>query len=244
MRGLVEPCAGERVGRLGLRVELIEQREQVGADEVADRTRLGVVAHREAARAQARAQGGQAGPPRRGTLLGAGLAQRLDLVGRRPLDVRAALGLWHGLEPGRVAHVEERVPGHRRVVEHAVEDLELRDRAAVVVGEPGLSRAQVARDLVGHPAVPLAEQPEEERPAALDLREADRQHRALGLLLVRDAPAEVDLAPGDAPPLARGADLREHALDELLALRLHVAERRGDEDAHGALVGHAGMLRT
>ena len=40
------------------------------------------------------------------------------------------------VDPRRVAEVEERVPGRVRVVEHAVEDLDLGDRAAGVVAQP------------------------------------------------------------------------------------------------------------
>ena len=118
-----------------------------------------------------------------------------------------------------------------------MEDLHLGHRPALVVGQPRLAVGEVARDLVRHPAVAVAEHADEVRPRALDLREADRQHGVLRLLLVGDAPAQVDLAPHHAALLAEVADLGEDALHELLALALHVAEGRRDEDAQDARCG-------
>ena len=58
----------------------------------------------------------------------------------------------------------------------------------------------------------------------LDSLEAQGQNLAFGLDLVRDAPAQVHLAPGDAAALAEAAHLREDLLDQFLALLLHVAK--------------------
>jgi len=87
------------------------------------------------------------------------------------------------------------------------------------------------RQLFGHPPVTLAEQTDEVRPAAIDLRQADRQHRTLGLLFVGDTPTKVDLRPRDTALLAHPTQLREDLLDQLFPLGLHVAERRRNEDA-------------
>ena len=75
---------------------------------------------------------------------------------------------------GRIAEVEERVPGGVGVVEDAVQDLHLGDRRARQRAEPRQLLDQVPGELLGHPAVALAEQAEEERPAAVDLGQADR----------------------------------------------------------------------
>jgi hypothetical protein len=123
-------------------------------------------------------------------------------------------------------------------------DLQLGDAQADGLGDPALAGEQFVRDrLAGrHPAVALAEQRQEERPAVLDFRQADRQDPSLGSVLVGDPPAEVHFTPGDTPLLAHPAQLREDTLDQLLALRLHVAEGRGDEHTHHGRLGRPAGL--
>ena len=80
----------------------------------------------------------------------------------------------------------------------------------------------------------MRQQAGEERPAVVDLGEAERQHAPLGLLLIGDAPAQIDLAPSDTALLAQFAKLREDVLDQTVAFSLHVPEGRGDKDPDGA----------
>ena len=85
------------------------------------------------------------------------------------------------------------------------------------------------------PAVAFAEDADEERAAAIDLGEADGQDvAALGLLL-GDAPAQIDLAPGDAALFAELAELGEDPFDQLLAFGEQVAERGRHKDADNPL---------
>ena len=70
-----------------------------------------------------------------------------------------------------------------------------------------------------------------------DFLEAQGQNLAFSLGLVRHAPAQVHLAPGDAAALAQPAQFRVYVLDQFLALLLHVAERGRDEDTYLAPVG-------
>jgi len=50
---------------------------------------------------------------------------------------------------------------------------------------------------------------------------------------LRDAPAQVDLKQVDLVVAAALAKHREDSLDEHVALRVHIHERRRDEDARG-----------
>ena len=73
----------------------------------------------------------------------------------------------------------------------------------------------------------------EERPALVDLLEAQVEHLVFLGLLLGDPPAEVDVDQVDAvllEPLPKG---REDPFDQLVPLRVHVAERGGDEHADG-----------
>ena len=136
--------------------------------------------------------------------------------------------------------VEEGVLVHLRIPQHAVEDFEGRHGLLAVVGEPGLRFQQFRRNLLGHPAVALAQQTDEVGPAMLDFRQAQGQHLAFGLGFVGNAPAQVHLAPSDAPVLAEAAELREDLLDEFLAFLLHIAEGGGDENADFTLASLGG----
>lgn len=73
---------------------------------------------------------------------------------------------------------------------------------------------------------------DEVRPAAIDLRETDRQRGTLGLLLVGDTPAQIDLRPGHTSRLAESSELRKHPLDQFFPLCLHVAKGRRHEHAN------------
>ena len=83
---------------------------------------------------------------------------------------------------GRVAEVEERAPGHLRVVEHAMQNFQFCDAFAGEAAEPRLLFLQVGSEGVGarRPAVALAQQANEERAAGADFVEAELE----GLLAV------------------------------------------------------------
>jgi hypothetical protein len=95
-----------------------------------------------------------------------------------------------------------------------MEDLELGDGVLAVLAQPGLGFDQVVRNRRRHPTVALAEQPDEVRSAPLDLGETERQHLALGRLLVGDAPSQVDLRPGHRARLAELPELGKEPLDQ------------------------------
>jgi hypothetical protein len=137
----------------------------------------------------------------------------------------------------RVAEVEERVCGPFRVVEDGVDDLQLRDAPPRHLGQPRLALDEVGRVLIRDPTIAGAEQAEEVGPAAADFVEAGGQDLALGLALIGDAPAQVDLGPGHAALLAQFVELRKDSLDQFLPLLVHVAEGGGDKHANQAFAG-------
>jgi hypothetical protein len=47
----------------------------------------------------------------------------------------------------------------------------------------------------------------------------------------REAPAQINLCPGDSALLAQVAKLQEDFLDEDVAFNLHIVKRHGDKDA-------------
>ena len=112
-----------------------------------------------------------------------------------------------------------------------MQDLQLSDASLAVLLQPRLLPHKLRVDHVRHPPVSLAQQPDEVGPAALDLGQADGQHLALGRLLLGDAPSQVYVGPRDPALLAELAQLREHALDQLVPFRAHVAEGAGHKHA-------------
>ena len=88
------------------------------------------------------------------------------------------------IEIGRIAKVKVRAAIHRRIVKDAMRDLEFGHRAHRVIRK--------------HPSVTLTQESDEIRTATVDLCKADRQDRAFCYLLIGNAPAKVDFAPGDA----------------------------------------------
>ena len=76
---------------------------------------------------------------------------------------------------------------------------------------------------------------DEERPAVADFGQADGQHLPLGLLLVSDAPPQVNLGPGDTACFAVLAQFGKDALDQLFTLCVHITEGRGHKHPHDAL---------
>ncbi len=101
--------------------------------------------------------------------------------------------------------------------------------------EPRLALEHVGRDFFNRRTVALAEQADEKGAAALDLGQADGKRLAFGFLLVGHSPPKVDIGPGDTATFAQLAELREGALDQFVALGMHIAEGGGDEHADMAL---------
>jgi len=191
------PGEGGRDGFLG--EEAVNDRGEVLEDELAEGLGIGVgLADGEAALADARLEGlellpadlGAAGGlpfPIAGDLFrGGDFAEVGLLVGRKSVQV------------ARVSEVEEGVVGHLRVVQDPVEDLQLGDGVLEVLLKPSLPFDEVLRDFVRHPPIPLPQEADEVRPAALDLGQADGEDLPLRFLLVRDPPAEVHLPPRHA----------------------------------------------
>lgn len=83
-------------------------------------------------------------------------------------EVRAPLRRQGG-DVGRVAQVEERVAGHIRVVQDAVKDLQLGDRAPTARREPRLALTQLRGRGVRYPPVALAQQAYKVGPPTFDL---------------------------------------------------------------------------
>jgi hypothetical protein len=96
--------------------------------------------------------------------------------------------------------------------------------------------------VAGNPAVPLAQQADKERPAVLDLSQADLQGPAPLGVLFRHAPAEIDIHEVKMSPGAPFPQFREHHAYQMIPLRVHVTERGGDEHADGFPGGGHGQL--
>ncbi len=139
-------------------------------------------------------------------------------------------GLVQFVQVFRVAEVEERALGHLGVVENAVQDFQLGDGMLQMLREPGFARNQVGVNRVRDPAVAFPEQPDEVWAAALDDIQTDGEHLPFLALVLGDAPAQVHLTPGYGALFAQLAQLREDKLDQVVALRLHIAESGGDEN--------------
>ena len=114
-------------------------------------------------------------------LLSRAFAEDLPVLGVQLLDER------------RGAEIEERPPSHLRVVEHAIEDLQLRDAPARVVLHPTVLAGRLLAERTGHPAVALAQDAHEIRPALVDLLKAEVQDPIVLGLFFGDPPAEVDV---------------------------------------------------
>jgi hypothetical protein len=99
----------------------------------------------------------------------------------------------HVLDERRIAKVEEGPVGHGRVVEDAVQDLQLRNALTEVLSNPTESVASVRGKLQRHPAIALAQNPDEKWPATIDLPEAQVQDSIILRLLAGDAPPQVDV---------------------------------------------------
>ena len=150
---VVGRVAVQWVGHFTRREHLVDDDRQVFQHPLAERWRVWVVvATRERALADSLLQRDQPCET-----LGVLLAELVAMLGGDTIQV------------GWVAEVKAGPVGHLRVVQHPVEDFQLGHALLAVLGQPGLELDQFVEDLLRDPAVTLAQQSKEERPAALDL---------------------------------------------------------------------------
>ena len=241
----------ERIGLGAFRVEPVDHPGQIRQDELAELVRIAVIlSHRHTAQADALLQIGQFLPALAGAPARLIRTVLLQLIQRGPFMTDGALLVRKTFQVAGIPQVKKGVFGHGGIPQHPVQDLQLGHGGVLVFCQPGFALDQFRGNLVRHPAVALPQQADEIGPAALDLAQADRQHLAFGFLLIRDAPAQVHLAPGHPALLAQFAELREDVLDQQFAFGLHVAEGGRDEDAQLAglrggrrvLAGHAPIM--
>ncbi len=132
----------------------------------------------------------------------------------------------------RIAEVEEGVGVHLRVVQHALVDFHGRDRVARLDAAKRVEMLFVGDVVMGrNPAVALAQEPNKERAAVLDFVQADVECLAPLGVFFRHAPAEVHIDQVKMPLGAPLAQLRKYDADQMVALRVHVAEGTTDEHA-------------
>ena len=206
MARLGHPFPRERVGRIVLRVEIVNQVGKLLFDDLRERPGIGVgIDQRQPAVADPLLERGKFFLALLRAAGGLGFPEFLDFVRDVALGQFAAFVSGHGRKSlrvhpiGRIAEVEERVPGHIPVVEHAVEDFQFGDGFPPrdMLFEPRFGGDDFGWDFVGNPAVALAEQPDEVGATALDLGQAERQDLAFRRLFLGDAPAQVDLSKSD-----------------------------------------------
>jgi hypothetical protein len=121
----------------------------------------------------------------------------------------------------------------RRVEHGPVAELELGDADAGELPHEREPLLCFRRNRARHPAVAVAEEGQKERPALVDLFEAEADHLFVLRLVFGDTPAQVDIVQLDAVRQQLLAQRRERHLDQVIAFRVHVSERRGDEDTDG-----------
>jgi tetratricopeptide (TPR) repeat protein len=104
------------------------------------------------------------------------------------------------------------------------------------------STLRFSRHRARHPAVTMPDKGEEERPALVHLVQAQADDLLVFGLVLRDAPAQIDVVQLDAVGQQLLAQRRERHLDEVIALRVHVAEGRGEEHANGFPGSRHGLI--
>src|SRR5713101_9952159 len=105
-----------------------------------------------------------------------------------------------------------------------------------MLSKPRLQFDQLPRNLIRYPAITLTQQSDKVRPAALNFSQTNGQNFAALGLLFGGPPAQIYLAPGNAALFTQLAQLRKDALDQLIALPLHIAKGRGHEHPNDTLV--------
>ena len=211
------PFQSQRVWHLGCRVGRINEFPEILHHPLGERFRVRIILHhRKAALPDAALE------PRQ---------LRAMLRAFRCVIAAAAVCI------GWAAKVEEGVSRHRRVVEHAMQHLEFGDAlAAGVLRQPRLflHERRIVLLHLRHPAVALAQQPDEVGARTVNLRQTDGQHLALLRFRLGDAPAQVHIHQFHLPLPATAAQFRKDAPDEDVPLAGEIPERRTDEEADGA----------
>lgn len=107
---------------------------------------------------------------------------------------------------------------------------------------PGLQAVELVQlvrwQQVGHPAVTATQHADEKRAAAVDLFQTDVVGGAVADLTFCHAPAEADVDQMQPPIFAPLPRPGKDDLHQMIPLRVHVAERRGNEDATGFSDGY------
>ena len=118
-----------------------------------------------------------------------------------------------------------------------MEDFQFGDALAVEVFEPRLFFLEVGGEgvVAGRPAVAFAKKADEERAACMNFVEAELKGFFAGALRFGDAPAQIHFDQFDVAFLAKTAQFRPSVGHQAIALRDHVAERRGNKDADAAI---------
>ena len=119
---------------------------------------------------------------------------------------------------------------HCRIVQDAVQDLQLGDGLAGRGLNPAIPAFVKRRQFLRHPAVSFTEDADEKRAALVDLVEAEVEHAVVLGLFPRHAPAQVDIHQMNPILLQPRTQLGERHLNKVIALGVHIAEGRGDED--------------
>jgi len=99
--------------------------------------------------------------------------------------------------------------------------------------EPNGLGARLFVNALGHVAVTLADDGDEERSGLFDPLEADGQRLIVLGLVFGDTPAQVHVEKLQPQLFDAFAQFREDDGDQVVPLRMHVAEGGGDEDADG-----------
>jgi len=84
----------------------------------------------------------------------------------------------------------------------------------------------------------VADEGEKKRVAVVDLLQAEADDFLVFCFVFGDAPAEVDVVELDAVGQEFFAERGEGEFDQVIALRVHVAEVRGEEHADVLPTGH------
>src|ERR1041385_5425696 len=141
------------------------------------------------------------------------------------------LGWQHAVSPRRSDPLLQR---HKGFALRGSGTAEIEER---VRGSGRIGKA-VQHFFFGDGAMRVSEEADEEGSAAVEFAEAEARDLAALELCIGDAPTQVDLMPGHVARLAQLAQAWEDVLDQMLALTLHVAKRRRDEDADLAVGEH------
>ena len=140
-----------------------------------------------------------------------------------------------------IPEIEERVSGHCRIVQHAMNDFHLGD--AGTCGNGIGNARKFLLDSFGiqrrrRPSVAFAQDADEVGSATVNFIKADANDPFAFGFLFGDAPAQIDIGERHAASATERSDLRKDLLDQVFAFLLQVAKRAADEDAEFILLRH------